>query len=362
MTAPMELPDELIRLIPTHKKPGAAGAAPARHRRDQLPCAADLMQHLRLVEAGSLMRLLEQQLEQAMKDKSYQQTPIGDQARQFLDDLRWGGSPINTLNTYELVLARLSIEFGELAGIHEFCTQDGHQQLKSFYECRWGNAAPGTKGTYVAAGRSFGNWAEEHGLCPYNPFRRVKMPRRTDTLRVAHPPGEMQQLLSGQASLRNECGLGIFVAHAARKNDVRMMQIRDIDLARGYIYYRHRKGGQVIALPIEYPWLKDNLYLHIQGEQRNPLEYLIYPKNDRSRPMDHSSFHRWFKKCLEQAGLPDFPLHELRHTAADEIFRRTGNLVAAQKLLGHKHIETTRNYVHPSDDDLRAWMQTPEKV
>jgi len=358
----MELPDELIRLIPTHKKPGAAGAAPARHRRDQLPCAADLMQHLRLVEAGSLMRLLEQQLEQAMKDKSYQQTPIGDQARQFLDDLRWGGSPINTLNTYELVLARLSLEFGELAGIHEFCTQDGHQLLRSFYERRWGDASPSTKGTYVAAGRSFGNWAEEHGLCPYNPFRRVKMPKRPDTLRVAHSPGEMQQLLSRQESLRDECALGLFVGLALRKNDVRMLQIRDIDISRRYVYLRHRKGGQVIALPIEYPWLEQSLQLHFQEEQRNPLEYLLYPKRERSRPMDPSTLHRWFKLCLEKAGLPDFPLHELRHTAAQEIFDRTGNLVAAQRLLGHKYIETTRIYLHPSDDDLREWMLTPAKV
>src|SRR5215471_13470178 len=122
--------------------------------------------------------------------------------------------PATTLNTYEQVLARLSLEFGELAGVHEFCSQDGHQQLKSFYERRWGNAAPGTKGTYVAAGRSFGNWAEEHGLAPYNPFRRVKMPKRPDTLRVAHSPAEMQQLLSRQESLRDECALRLFVGLA----------------------------------------------------------------------------------------------------------------------------------------------------
>jgi integrase len=181
-------------------------------------------------------------------------------------------------------------------------------------------------------------------------------------MRVAHEAAEMRQLLAGQESLRNECGLGIFVAHAARKNDVRLLQIGDIDLARGYIYYRHRKGGAVAALPIEYPWLKESLYLHIQGEQRSPREYLIYPKQDRSRPMDPSSFHRWFKRCLEQAGLDPFPLHELRHTALDEIFRRTGNLVAAQQLAGHRNLETTRVYLHPSDADLRAWMQTPERV
>jgi integrase len=47
--------------------------------------------------------------------------------------------------------------------------------------------------------------------------------------------------------------------------------------------------------------------------------------------MNQTSVHRWFKKCLERAGVPDLPMHELRHTAADEIWRVTGDIVKAQQ-------------------------------
>ena len=64
---------------------------------------------------------------------------------------------------------------------------------------------------------------------------------------------------------------------------------------------------------------------------------------DPSRPMDPSSIHRWFKQGLERAGLPtSIKMHELRHSAADNLWRVTGNLMLAQQLLRHESVATTR--------------------
>ena len=97
--------------------------------------------------------------------------------------------------------------------------------------------------------------------------------------------------------------------------------------------------------------------LHISGEGREPNEYLLYPKSERTRPMTASSVHRWFKKCLERAEAPDLLMHELRHTAGDEIWRVTGDLVKAQRLLRHESIATTQVYLHPTTDDLAEAMR-----
>jgi integrase len=316
------------------------------------------MQHLRLVDAGPLMRLPEQQLERAVKDKSYQQTPLGGQVRDFPDVLRDNNPEArNTRDTYERPLAWLAWEFPELPGLAGFCSPDGIKLARDFCRRRFGDRSVGTQRTYKAALRSSGNWGEDEGLAPYNPFRKLKLPRSSGTLRIAHSPGEMQQLLAGQESLRDECALGLFVCLAFRKNDGRTLQIRDIDLTNDVVYLRHRKGGKALTLPIEYPWLREKLYLHIQGESRQPGEYLIYPKRDRSRPMSAPAFHRWFKRCLERAGLDPFPLHELRHTAGDMMWRKTKNLVLAQQLLGHDSYETTRGYLHPDQDQLREAMR-----
>jgi integrase len=354
----MELPALLLGRL---KGPAPLVRPGPRHTRSDLACTPDLT-NLDLdagqLSRGLILRVLQEQLEAEVKDKTYQLTPIGDQGRRFLDtiDFDRGDDAKNTRESYELPIAWLALDFDYLGGLADFCNPDGIEQLERFFHRHWGECSQATKRQRISACRSFGNWAEQRDLVPYNPFRRVKLPRKQGTTRVAHPVEEMQQMLR-QDDLRDECALGLFVCLAFRKNDGRTLQIRDIDLTNDVVYLRHRKGGKALTLPIEYPWLREKLYLHIQGESRQPGEYLIYPKRDRSRPMSAPAFHRWFKRCLERAGLDPFPLHELRHTAGDMMWRKTKNLVLAQQLLGHDSYETTRGYLHPDQDQLREAMR-----
>jgi integrase len=117
------------------------------------------------------------------------------------------------------------------------------------------------------------------------------------------------------------------------------------------------------VLPLGFRDLIRDLELHIAGDTRQPDEFLLYPKRDRFRPMDPASVHRWFKKCLAVAGLPaTIEIHELRHTAADEIWRITGNIVLGQQLLRHESVATTQAYLHPSRDDLLAGIRQVDEA
>jgi integrase len=304
-----------------------------------------------------MMRELELLSESAIKDKSYQQTPVGAEVRRYLSVLAFEGSGPNTLDSYEHVLARLSIWFADFT-IDRFCEPDGADHLRDFIGRCWPSISTQTRRHHLFVLRAFFKYeVEERGLT-FNPAQRIKPPKRIDTLRIARERHEIRQLLDGQETLRDRCAIGLMCRLAFRKNDLRMLQIKDIDLGRGMIWLRHRKGDEPIGLPLAYKDLSEDLYLHIQAERRMPLEYLLYPWNDRLRPMNQATIHRWFKKALDRAGLPDFPMHETRHTAGDEIHRVTGgNIVAAQQLLGHRSLETTRRYLHPTGEDLRAAMR-----
>ena len=71
--------------------------------------------------------------------------------------------------------------------------------------------------------------------------------------------------------------------------------------------------------------------------------------------MDAASLHRWFKRALSLAGPSEsIQLHELRHSAADNLWRHTGDIVDAQQLLRHASVATTQAYLHPTRDDLAA--------
>ena len=63
-----------------------------------------------------------------------------------------------------------------------------------------------------------------------------------------------------------------------------------------------------------------------------------------------------WRATLNAAGIPDFRFHDLRHTFATRLLRKTGNLKLVSRLLGHTTVETTTRYAHVLDDDLQNAM------
>lgn len=60
-----------------------------------------------------------------------------------------------------------------------------------------------------------------------------------------------------------------------------------------------------------------------------------------------------FRKALKDAEIEAFRFHDLRHTFATRLLRKTQNIKLVSKLLGHSNIETTTKYAHVLMDDMR---------
>jgi site-specific recombinase XerD len=315
---------------------------------------------LQVMAVGPIIR--EAYGDAAVKDKTYQRSPLGQDVRRYLRALRWEGKPSTTLDSYESVLAKLAIEHDDFEGIAAFCTPVGTEYLREFLERRWSDAAAATRGHHASVLRAFFKWGVEEKLIAWSPAEPIKGPRIKTRERNPHDRATMFKLLGRQESLRDTVALKLLCKLALRKNELRLAQVRDFDLTRNLVLV-HGKGGKEVLLPIVYEDLREDLYLHFQGEGRRPGEYLLYPKSKRHTPMQSSSVHRWFKRCLERAELPDsIEIHELRHFAGDELWRETGNLVLAQRLLRHESVGTTQAYLHPTRDDLAAAMRQVESA
>lgn len=63
-----------------------------------------------------------------------------------------------------------------------------------------------------------------------------------------------------------------------------------------------------------------------------------------------------FGRALAKAEITNTRFHDLRHTAATRLLRKTGNLRMVQKMLRHNDITTTVRYAHVLDDELRDAM------
>jgi hypothetical protein len=59
------------------------------------------------------------------------------------------------------------------------------------------------------------------------------------------------------------------------------------------------------------------------------------------RPVDGTWAIKWFHRALDQAGLPQVRIHDLRHTAATHLLRRGVHPKVVQELLGHSTISLT---------------------
>jgi integrase len=71
-------------------------------------------------------------------------------------------------------------------------------------------------------------------------------------------------------------------------------------------------------------------------------------------PPHRKTVHDWHEDTLKAAGLPDMPLHSLRHTAAAAWLTTGNRLEFVKRQLGHSTISTTSDYYGHMEDELRA--------
>jgi integrase len=57
-------------------------------------------------------------------------------------------------------------------------------------------------------------------------------------------------------------------------------------------------------------------------------------------------------RAFERAGLNDFRIHDLRHTAASRLVQNGMNLYEVSQMLGHVDVQTTQRYAHLESRDI----------
>jgi site-specific recombinase XerD len=117
-----------------------------------------------------------------MKDKSYRGSFIGGEVGRFLRSMRWSDRTQNSVDTYEIVLARLSLDFAHYTSLQEFTTYG----VRDFLDEHWGDSAPATRRNRLAIVKSFFRFCvDERGL-EANPADKIKPPKRSSVERQAH--------------------------------------------------------------------------------------------------------------------------------------------------------------------------------
>jgi integrase len=136
-----------------------------------------------------------------------------------------------------------------------------------------------------------------------------------------------------------------------------LMALRVEDVApNGYAVdratVRQRKTGRPVRFELtETTRQALDDYLRFAG--RKPGHYLFPGRKGHDRSLTTRQYARLVSKWMSGIGLDPlkFATHSMRRTKVTLIYRRTGNLRAAQLLLGHGRIESTVRYIGVEVDD-----------
>lgn len=295
--------------------------------------------------------------ETAVKDKTYRQTPIGAAAGRYLDELAFNNYSDKTVENREQTLAWLALDYA-----HKALGDVDLVDLQTFLATHWRDAAVNTRAMHVSALRTFFEWCHEHDLIARDPARKLRGPRQKDTERRAHSEELVRKLVVAQPALRDRVGLLVLYWCGLRREELRLIQFRHIDLANRLLTV-FGKGGRVLEQNIPEPLGLELERLMIVRDP-HPDEYLLHPQRigrygawpaysedviweDRFKPMAVSTIAKWWERCVARANLTHFPMHELRHTAGTHFHQEGHDLVATQHFMRHANPATTaRTYVH----------------
>lgn len=295
--------------------------------------------------------------ENAIKDKTYQQTPLGRLVARYLSQLAFDNYSPKTIDVREQILAHLALDLA-----HVDIDDITPERLREHLAERFGNLAVNTRATASSTVRVFFQWAEDEELIERSPARRLRSPRQSDTTRQAHTLDTIRRLIVEQDQRRDRVAILLLYWCALRRNELRLIQWRHIDLARRLITVQG-KGRRILEQNIPEPVALE-VERYVLDEACQPDEFLLYPQKvgrrgrwpfyideviweNRKAPLSLSGIDSWWRRRVTAAGLDHFPMHEVRHTAATHFHLSGHDLVATQHFLRHKNPATTaRVYVH----------------
>lgn len=187
-------------------------------------------------------------------------------------------------------------------------------------------------------------------------------------LRYKEPDGRTRELTEGEEmrywkALRHDYHplAELYLISGRRRGDWIGIKKFNVDLARGVVRMQSRKKKTTGEISVS---LTDREMEIIREEMdKSPNEYVFTyevqtgQRKGQRRPVTVSGFRKAHETARAAADLPDFRIHDCRHTFASRMLRAHHDLKLLMRALDHSDISSTVRYAHVLDEDVRAARQ-----
>ena len=211
--------------------------------------------------------------------------------------------------------------------------------------------------------------AKEDGLISINPARshRLRNPSRRRTKRTPLTTAEAKDVgrhLKDIQKLMDRRYVALLLYCPVRCEDIRGLQIGDIDLDRGYIHVErsvtYAKARTYIGEPkteagrrtmLLLPELRKMLEL-TEKELKDPEAFIVHMKDDPHKPLTFQANRRLWERVREAINVYGKTPHCFRHTFATRAHRAGVDDKTLQSMGGWSDLATMQNvYLHTQEED-----------
>jgi site-specific recombinase XerD len=216
--------------------------------------------------------------------------------------------------------------------------------------------------------RTWLNWAIQMGQIRENPLKGLKKLKTTDSKpRRVLTKEEFAALLTSSREIeknhrgrKGQTNLWRLLANTGmRIGEVIHLEWGDIDFKRQVIKIQRKPDWDPKTYEREIPMNAESLdVIKAAHEVRTAKDKLVFRLQTR-RPLRESTVRNWLLDCAKQAEIEGMRgPHDLRHTFITMALTEFGiDLPTVQKIAGHRNLETTQIYMHPTTEHIMNSVQ-----
>lgn len=289
----------------------------------------------------------------------------------FLNELSTLGTKPGTIKLYNTALNHLLslVESQKISSLNEITSETIQSFAYFLYENKKDNKqrfSSKTQFNYLLFVKKFFLWLVKEKHLTLNPATPIALPKvRTKQSMNFFTSSELQTFYGAIEEKniihqRNKIIFKTYYALGLRLAELINLKTADLFLSDRYIIIRKTKTSEERSVPLSF---KTASLLKIYTEEiRTQLEkisvpYLFLTKTGKKMASPYVTVE--FKKILKKSGInKHLSVHAFRYSIATHLLENGMDIRYIQKFLGHKNIDTTRQYTKVSIENLREVVNT----